>query len=163
SSRKTSASVQVTFKSGRITEWYPDATSFRGSTIGWKPVEVLPGENLAFPTGSSPDHYYAARATDAAPLRIGKEQEKLIFYRGIADSDVPVRPKFTSSGQIQIRNAGADVLPFAVVYENRGGKAGYRIVRNLKDSAEVAPPELGDPARLWVELPAALVEAGLYP
>jgi len=162
--RKTTMSVSVAFPAGRITEWYPQASGAPAAGIDWKAVEVLPGEDLAFPSGQAGNHYYAARATDAAPLRVGKEQEKLLFYRGVGDIEVPIRPKFAADGTIEIRNASAHAVPAAIVFENRGGKIGFRTVHDLQDSARFTPPELGaDLAALREDLAGELVRAGLYP
>jgi len=158
----TTVSADVTFRRGHMTEWYP-AAQYRGRQLVWNSVEVLPGEDLAFPHGKSDNHYYAARRTDGAPLRAGKEQEKLLFYRGVGDLSVPVRPRFVGSS-IEIQTAGQAAVPAVILFENRGGKAGYRVVGEVKGPVLAAPPELtGDVADLRRELTASLVAAGLYP
>ncbi|HTP30941.1 MAG TPA: hypothetical protein VMJ75_02135 [Candidatus Acidoferrales bacterium] len=163
-SRKTTVSVSVAFPAGRITDWYPQANGAPSGGIDWKAVEVLPGEDLAFPSGQAGNHYYAARATDAAPLRVGKEQEKLLFYRGVGDIDVPIRPKFAADGTIEIRNASAHSVPAAIVFENRAGRIGFRTIHDLQASARLAPSELrADLAALREDLAGELVRAGLYP
>ena len=162
--RKAVLSVGVSFPNGRITEWYPQASSWPASRIEWGSVEVLPGEDLPFPSGGEGNHYYAARATDSAPLRIGKEREKLLFYRGVGDIEVPVRPKFAADGKIQIRNASAHPVPAAIVFENRGGMTGFRAIRDLREAVQVDPPELdGDVNSVRGQLADELVHAGLYP
>jgi hypothetical protein len=162
--RKAVLSVDVTFRGGRMTEWYPAASGRPVSRLEWKSVEVLPGEDLTVPSGGEGSHYYAARATDAAPLRVGKEQEKLLFYRGAGDIDVPVRPKFLGDGKVLIRNASAHAVPAVIVFENRGGKVGYRTVRDMRDSVEVDAPELtGDVQALRGQLAEELMRGGLYP
>ena len=156
---KTTVSVNVKFPAGRITEWYPRASGEPANGIYWDAVEVLPGANLEFPSGQSGNHYYAARATDAAPLRVGKEQEKLLFYRGAGDIEVPIRPSFNPDDTIQLRGHA----PAAFVFENRGGRAGFRSIRDLQDAARVPAPELeSDPTALREELAGELVKAGLY-
>jgi hypothetical protein len=164
SARPAALSVSVSFPAGSFTEWYPEARNNSPRNIEWKPVQVLPGEDLTLPSGGSGNHYYAARATDAAPLRVGKEQEKLIFYRGAGDLDVPVRPRFTPEGKIVLHNASRDAVDGAFVFENRGGKVGYRVVRDLRGEAAVEEPELGgDVGALREQLADDLVKAGLYP
>jgi hypothetical protein len=162
--RKAVLSVGVTFRNGRMTEWYPEAKGQPVDHLEWKSVEVLPGEDLTVPSGGEGSHYYAARATDAAPLRVGKEQEKLLFYRGAGNIDVPIRPKFAGDGKVVIRNASAQTVPAVIVFENRGGQIGYRTVRDMGTSAEVDAPELsGDVQVLRGQLAEELVRAGLYP
>ena len=108
-------SVRVGFPQGWVTEWYPQATrvtpslvemspagSFSGGEIHWDGLEVRPGENPKLPSSTGQSHYYVARKTDAAPLRMGTQWEKLIFYRGVGDFAVPLRPLFTAEGRLRI-------------------------------------------------------------
>jgi hypothetical protein len=155
--------VKVDFPKGAITEWYPAAFTDRGGQISWQKVELLPGANLELPTGTGASHYYAARQTDAAPLRIGQQREKLIFYRGIGDFQVPLLPRFTSDGKVEIRNSGNEPIAAAILFENRGGKLGYRVIDGLRGTAVVERPELtGDLESLRGRLADTLVELGLY-
>lgn len=184
SRQPVTVSVGVQFPQGWITEWYPRASSVMpkyagrfstpGETIGkrlltngrgeirWDAVDVLPGPDPQYPRGKYPSPYYAARHTDSAPLRVGTQNEKLIFYRGIGDFDVPLRPAFTG-GAWQIRNSGAETIPLAILFENRDGKIGYRKVAGLKDTVRLEAPELtANLAGLQRELADYLVEFGLY-
>jgi hypothetical protein len=159
-------SVHVDFPHGHITEWYPEASRVGNPTnqIEWSSVEIFPAEQAKFPTEKAQSHYYAARETDSAPIRAGGQDEKLIFYRGMGDIAIPLRPKFTVDGKLEIRAVAADPIPIMVVFDNRGGRAGYIIVRNFKDSLTLQLPELtGDIARLRRDLSESLVSAGLYP
>jgi hypothetical protein len=170
--RPETLSVRVDFPQGWITEWYPAASrSFRnqnasnvsGGRMEWDRVQVLPGADLTFPAGKDPAHYYAARATDAAPLRIGDQQEKLIFYRGVGNFDIPLRPRFTTGGQLEIANRGSETIPLVILFENRNGLSGFRIARSLKDSVTLTPPELSaDQESIRQKLAIELQEFGLY-
>jgi hypothetical protein len=176
--RPTTLSVHVDFPKGWITEWYPQAArvgkndppnsfepgyGYRNGSIGWDSVQVLPGENLQFPGSKGESHYYAARETDSAPLRIRQQQEKLIFYRGIGSFQAPLWPKYLSDGKLEIRNIGDQPIPLAIVFENRGAKLGYRMVRGISDIVNVDPPEMtGDLTQLRQQLAAELVGFGLY-
>jgi len=130
----------------------------------WNDIEVLPQAQLTFPTGKGGSHYYAARATDSAPLRIGDQQEKLIFYRGVGNFEVPLRPRITAEGKLEIRNAGFEALPLAIAFENQAGKVGYQVLHDLRETVTLDAPELtGDVATLQQKLSAELVGFGLYP
>ncbi len=158
-------SVHVDFPRGYITEWYPDASRVGNPSnqIEWNSVEISPTEQAKLPAERAASHYYAARETDSALIRAGGQQEKLIFYRGMGDIAVPLRPKFTADGKLEIRTTSTDPIPLVVVFENRGGKAGYTIVRNFKDSLTLQLPELnGSVARLRSDLAESLVSMGLY-
>jgi len=180
--RPTTLSVHVDFPKGWITEWYPQAArigkndfpnsfepgyGYRNGSIDWDSVQVLPGENLQFPGSKGASHYYAARETDAAPLRIRQQQEKLIFYRGIGSFQAPLWPTYLSDGKLEIRNIGDQPIPLAIVFENRGAKLGYRMVRGISDIVNVEPPEMtaemtGNLAQLRQQLAEELVASGLY-
>ncbi|MFN0169981.1 MAG: hypothetical protein ACKV22_26455 [Bryobacteraceae bacterium] len=173
SPRPVRLSIRVGFPRGWITEWYPRATrvtpsfvagsNYRNGQIEWESVDVVPGEHPEFPSSKGASHYFAARNTDSAPLRVGDQWEKLIFYRGIGDFQVPLRPAFTANGRLRIRNTGSEPIPLAIVFENRMGKLGYRFVRRIADFVEMDTPELtGDLDQLHRELADQLVEFGLY-
>ena len=185
SPRPVTLSVGVKFPQGWITEWYPRASIVKPKSAGasllrstsiddrlrvygngeirWDEVDVLPGPDPEYPQGKGASPYYAARNTGSAPLRVGEQYEKLIFYRGIADIEVPLRPAFTGSGALEIRNAGAETIPLAILFENRDGRIGYRKIRGLKDSVHLETPELtANLADLQRELAHYLVEFGLY-
>lgn len=168
---RTALSVHVDFPDGLITEWYPRAARVvpdtapygaRDGAIDWR-VEVAPGEMASLPVGKSASHYYAARQTDAALLKAGPESEKMLFYRGIGSPAVPLEPRFTADGQLEIRNRGGAPIPVAIVFENRGGRIGYRIVRGLQGTVKLDVAGLsGTLDALRSDLSAALVEAGLF-
>ena len=172
SPRPMTLSVHVDFPQGWITEWYPKATKVlapaasaenRDGRIDWDSVELVPGQEPAFPPTKGASHYYAARNTDSTPLRVGEQQEKLLFYRGVGDFQVPLRPRFIDAGKLEIRNAGPDPIPLVILFENRAGKLGYRIARNLEDVTELPMPELtADLGSLRQELANDLVEFGLF-
>jgi hypothetical protein len=170
-------SVDVEFPQGWITEWYPQATrvkpevsaeflhvpSFEQGQIDWDSVQLSAGESSEFPSSQGSSRYYAARKTDSAPLRMGEQREKFIFYRGIADFLVPLQPKFASADTVEILNTGPDTIPLAILFENRNGKIGYRLVRDVKASMTLDVPELtGNLAGLRRKLADSLVKFGLY-
>jgi hypothetical protein len=177
SQRPMTASVQVDFPKGWITEYYPQpsnvskedgensytGTDYKNGRADWTSVEILPGENPVLPTSKGASRYYAARETDAAALRVGTQNEKMIFYRGIGSFIPPLQPKFMPDGKLRLRTTIPDAIPLAIVFENHGGKVGYRFVRGFSNSVDVDPPAMtSDLAQLRKELVGELVELGLY-
>jgi len=155
-------SVHVDFPAGTITEWYPKAAQW-GSFIDWSDLNILPGANLALPSSKGASRYYAARETDSAELRSGDENEKVLFYRGMGNFEVPVEAVAQVNGAV-LRNKGVAAIPLAILFENQSGRIGYRIVRNLKDSVSLHAPDLDASFdSLRSELTASLEQAGLYP
>jgi hypothetical protein len=167
--QETKASVFVGFPQGEMSEWYPKAQVTPnsglagGGAIEWADLKILPGSSPEFPSTSGQSRYYAARATDAAPVQAGNENEKLLFYRGIANFKAPIEPVANGTGYT-IRNNSAMPIPVAILFENHDGKIGYRVVRNLKDTAQVdAPPLTSNVDAIRKDLTGILIQSGLYP
>ena len=167
-------SIHVDFPQGLITEWYPNplpaATPQRQSgpdsaaSIEWKQVQVIPGTDPSYAVTKGASHYYAARNTDASPLRIGDQQEKMIFYRGLGGFAPPLRAQYDSKGKLQIRNTGSETIPFAILFENHNGAIGYSIAENVSGSVTINTPQLTqDIAGIRQNLVTRLTGLGLYP
>jgi hypothetical protein len=187
STREEVVNVKVSFPRGLMTEWYPPAsvgssalgTAARAvfpnvtSTIEWRNVTIKPEGHENFPMEASASHYYAARATDAAPVTVpvvfngnqpGTLSEKFLFYRGIADFTPPISAQFTGDGELSIANLDDHVIPSVIVFENRGGRLGYSIHKNLSGRVTIAQPRLtSDLSSLQRDLERILQEQGMYP
>jgi hypothetical protein len=138
--QKQTVSVQVDFPKGFMTEWYPKVDN---DQIGaprqliWKKVNLLPGATLGtrdldkrrqkdeaapargtvlLPVQEPRDsHYYPARETDAVPLQVGQEQEKLLFYRGVADFAPPVSVQAVNADDFRVKNNHKETVTGAVL------------------------------------------------
>lgn len=183
-----SASVRVSFPKGLLTEWYPRAKeeverrakdgstrllppnlngldtsllSLTGS-LAWNDIKVEPGSAPDFRREPSASRYYAARGTDAAPLTVDGQHEKFLFYRGVGRIPVPLSARISPDGRVTVSNCG-DYVPMAILFENRGGRLGYRVVEGISGQVTIDPPTLGGPLEpLLSELQSALVEQGLF-
>jgi len=69
SEKALTASVQVDFPKGILTEWFPQATR-TDHRLSWPEIKVLPKDQTNLLEEKKPSRYYAARETDAAPLRV---------------------------------------------------------------------------------------------
>ncbi len=190
SARALEANVKVSFPQGLITEWYPRAdyqafqkspngamrrlsanlngidTSLRTVTgaIEWQNIQIQPDASLVLPFESAPSRYYAARATDAAPLSVGGQNEKFLFYRGVGQIAVPLSARVSADGKITVENHLSKAVPTVILFENRQGRIGYRNAGALQDTVTLDPPSLDASfAPLRYDLEAALVQQGLYP
>jgi hypothetical protein len=177
SPRETSVNVRVSFPHGLITEYYPtiakvgpsnpaaaikDLRSTTG-TIEWNNVRVMPGAKESYPLEAGPSHYYAARRTGSDPLQVGNQKEKFLFYRGIASFQPPIAARLNAGGAIEVTNLGDEQLPGIVLFENRGGKIGFTIIRDLDKQTTLEPPKLtSDFASLQQSLEGLLVAQGMY-
>jgi hypothetical protein len=107
------------------------------SRARWASVELLPPAETrdltrALPFDRSGSHYFAARETDAALLRVDSlsetnpvpESEKFIFYRGVGNFATPLRVTMTSASTVTLENTGVEPLAslFVLGLENRAGK-----------------------------------------
>lgn len=184
------AHVRVAFPQGLITEWYPQAeyqvfqknwdngsmrrlpsnlngidTSMRSLTgaIEWPNIHVEPGSIPVLPVEPDASRYYAARQTDAAPVTIGGQQEKFLFYRGAGNFPVPLSARVAGNGQVTVQNAATGSVPVVILFENRQGLIGYRLSGPVEDSLTFDAPALNSTfAQLRQDLEAALIAQGLF-
>lgn len=173
----TTVNVKVRFPHGLMTEWYPHANvmemiigpntlkqNYPPATIEWSNVRVSPRATPAFQTGGGESHYYAARATEATPLAVGDQRERFLFYRGVADFDVPLTAAALPNGRVRLTKVGGEDVPAAVLFERRGSSLGFRVLGSLRGDTTVDAPTLdGSLASLRETLERALVSAGLFP
>ena len=93
------------------------------SLIRWSNVHVLPGNQDAdlerrFPVADTANHYFAARATEAAVLRVdplekavpSPEHERFLFYRGVGSFPAPLKASPGDGEEILLANQGAAPL-----------------------------------------------------
>jgi len=167
SDHPSTVSVRVDFPEGKITEWYPQARGAYDNVIDWGRITVLPGANLEFPVEAAESHYYPARETDSAPLRVcsktGKtEQEKFLFYRGVGSFRPPLNAIAKGQSVAFESPAGARVNK-VLLFENREGRMGYAVCDLKARSSVVTRPELtATLAGLERDLKSLLVQSGLF-
>jgi hypothetical protein len=160
-------SVKVDFPKGKITEWYPHARASNAG-IDWGRLKVMPGAALNFPVESAESHYYPAREVDAAPVQVcgtnGKlaQQEKFLFYRGVGTFDLPLSVKLQGESVV-LKNLGKEEIAHLVIFENRGGRIGYRVCDAFTGEMSHERPVLDKNIdALLEELKGILISSGLY-
>ena len=176
SPRGATVDVSVQFRQGMITEWFPRAAVSPNAltTAGqfarpgfthrlyWPGVKIAPGSTEQYPREEAPSHYYAARDTDAAPIQVGRQKEKFLFYRGVAAFPVPIAATAVN-GKVTVTNLGADPLSSVILFENRGGRIGYRVRRSVNRETVLDLPQLNADFRtLAADLEQMLISEGLY-
>jgi hypothetical protein len=167
SDKEMDVSVNVNFPKGKITEWYPQARAV-GTNVDWGKVKVMPGAALTFPVESSESHYYPAREVDAAPVQVCStnnkpaQQEKFLFYRGIGNFDLPLSVKLENDSVV-LKNLGKDEIAHLIIFENQGGKIGYRLCDAFTGEMTHERPILDKSMDALLEdLKQILVASGLY-
>ncbi len=166
--RPTEARVAVRFPAGQVTEWYPQARDV-DKGIDWGLFKILPGAEAELPTEPGESHYYPARETDAALVRVcgenGNQLEKFLFYRGVGDFDLSLEATLVDDGATVTldRREGVE-LGAVILFENQGGRVGWRVVPKVDGPTSLARPTLERRGidELLGELESVLVAEGLY-
>lgn len=166
--------VAVGFRQGVVTEFFPRPTSHGERLAGlfarqamnrveWNGVRVLPGAAADFPSDEAPSHYYAARAADAAPLQVGTENEGFLFYRGVGGFELPLRATVNPHQGIDVTNEDPDPIPALMLFQNHGGRIGFRTSASLGGRITIPPVALDSgTASVRAALVGMLVAEGLY-
>ena len=163
-SKESTANVKVLFPNGTISKTYPKVSRrVGGSTIEWQNIRIQPGAAPNFPVGGQ-SHYYAARETDAAPLQVGAQKEKFLFYRGIGTFPLPISAKVLDHGKLLVKNLAKDPIPGLILFENRGGRQRYHLAGKVEDETTLdLQATRGDLAGVRLALETILIGQGLYP
>lgn len=169
--------VSVRFRQGVMTEWYPSAAASPRSvndsilrspdvagSVSWRNVKVVPHAAEDFPDEGRPNHYYAARHTDASPLRVGRQTEKFLFYRGVGRFEPRLSAIAAADGTIRVEAIDGGSIGDVILFEKRGGRTAYAVRRQLPSQAELAPlaPAANSNGPIG-DLEQLLVAHGMYP
>jgi len=171
--------VRVEFKSGWLTQFYPDAAATpesltRGSfgkldgrttgSLTWSNLEL----NTATTGPETSQHVWLApRAVDALQVKAEKgEAEKYLFYRGVANLNAPLQVTRPTQGTLNIAGHSEHIHTFWYADIRKDGTAAYRTLdaANPTTAANFVPSDYKTRAitALRLELRAALVSAGLF-
>lgn len=154
------------------------------SVIHWKNFEVLPAKQNAallkqLPASTKPSHYFAARETDAAFVRVASlertnpapEIEKFLFYRGLGNFQTPLKVTMNEQGVVTVVNTNALPLKHLFAVAINGDRATVVPLGDL-ESGQIRNTRLDSPAdnkpardavkRLRRQMSDALVAEGLY-
>jgi hypothetical protein len=174
--RPLTASARVDFPRGTLTEWFPHAARTDHRLV-WDGISVLPKQDVRLLSEKEESRYYAARDTDAAPLRVSfqgeggravTEPEKFLFYRGVGTFAMPLTVKAMGEDRFGLRWEGQKAPGAMVLVRVQGGKVRFqpfRLETEGKDAVtgEVRLPDKDStPEKLGDLLVARLTEKGLY-
>lgn len=184
--------VEVKFRQGWISEWYPaaevDAPGFHvrtpeGTAVGsigrqtvgsirWKGLTVAPA---AWRLPETDEHaWQAPRKVKSAVVAVPRgECEKYLFYRGVADLPAPIRVRRLKCGNLGIFSdfPGPARIRGAFLVDIRGGRVAFRRLGALEGAPgatlAVTAPEWGAGDESGIDglraaLREALVADGLY-
>jgi hypothetical protein len=176
SPREMAVDVTVRFRHGLVTEWYPAAkvnplglpngvrlASATGK-IEWNNVRIVPNARPDFPVEAEHSHYYAARNTGAAPVKVGSQTERFLFYRGVGSFEIPIEARIGKAETVLVSNSGRDTVPNFILFDNRDGRIRYGVYDRLNEQIAVqAPGEERHSESLLREFEQVLIRQGLYP
>jgi hypothetical protein len=168
--REMVVNVGVQFQSGVITEWFPRArvppvnapAPTSSQKIVWRNVKVVPGGAEDFPLESGSSHYYAARRTAAAPLRIDAQREKFLFYRGVGRFMPSVAATVDNGGNVAVGAAAPAAQPIGdfILFSNHRRRIAYQVRHATATDVAIDPEVVGQEPTS--ELARLLLESGLY-
>jgi hypothetical protein len=173
--RDVTASVQVEFPKGTITEWYPHARRTDKKLV-WQGIKLTPQGDEQLPEERKASRYYAARETDATPLRVTftedrqteTEQEKFLFYRGVGTFAMPLSVCAHGDGKFTVSWNGKAPGGDLILVRVQAGKVRFqpfRLDRRTRGGAEAevqVPDKDATPEKLGEALVKVLTEKGLY-
>jgi hypothetical protein len=174
SDKPLTAEVRAEFPAGLFSDWFPRTTSFAPTkSLTWTGVRIRPGDESPLPTSPSENHYYAARATDAAPIEVSAtiedkevvEREKFLFYRGVGDPKLPLSVTASGGGTFTVRATGEGPLLAAIVMEAQAGRVRFRSIEPLLPTSPTTvklPTGWSDAESVRGTLIRLLVASGLY-
>jgi len=193
--RAMDVQVEVGFPQGLITEWYPRVRDFRpvlgdgrrplavkDGWVRWGKIRIIPQDEIKplLPTSGESNHYYHARETDSAYVRVcpveqdyqKTEYEKFLFYRGVGNFELPLKVKARAGGNFSVSNPTAtDFGHVFVITIKPDGKGKYQFIPAIaagasKDvSLDVSANWLSKEMlirRIGEELEECLVMEGLF-
>ncbi|HEX4594377.1 MAG TPA: hypothetical protein VH157_08880, partial [Bryobacteraceae bacterium] len=77
---------------------------------------------------------------------------------------VPLSVRVSGYGQVTIENRAREAVPQVILFENRGGRMGYRIAGPIEGALALDEPVLdADFSQLRHDLETGLIAQGLYP
>ncbi len=188
------AQVSVRFPRGLLTQWYPMASTLapalakpgetialEGGELVWKDLVLLAANDrrlarVKLPVTRADDPWNHAREVDAMIVKAfgnnGCQWEKMLFYRGLGQIDLPVVVTAQGHGRFAVTNTDARAVTGAIAIEVKDGVGAFSVLGTIagRGQTELVAPmstQPGEPLAAMVpRLQRALVEIlaaeGLY-
>jgi hypothetical protein len=155
----------------------------KDSRIVWTGVRILPTEQYPnvsslLPLDKSGSHYFAARETDSAFVRVNSllqtdpvpEYDKFLFYRGVGSFATPLKVTMTTDENLTLTSSAPEALSDLFVLRLRAGQGQFVYLDKLGlDNEKIVKLDGKDrpQSEVFTELEQKLVIAltgqGLYP
>lgn len=171
--------VEIDFPEGIISQYYPRATSYTpkftdvtslGPSEFQFNVELLsPEATTRLPRTQVNSIWNPARQVAANTIRVENEEEKFIFYRGVADFDAKFEVTSDESDTLVLTNKSQEPVAAAFVLFSDGKRGVIARLDGFHSSTKVPVPNLGNGVEFHqyvqvakTEIAQALVKSGLY-
>jgi len=93
----------------------------------------------SFPTEADGSHYYAAGRLSHATRR-RSQQEKFLFYRGLASIQLPLSNDRSIGRQGLVEQGAGSGIDNFILFERRAGRIGYRVAHAAESTSfSIAP------------------------
>jgi len=124
--------------------------------IEWD-VEILPKDQAdsAYTfKGTENKTWIYPRVPGANMIKVGKEYEDYLFYRGIGNFPIPVKFTVDKNETLNVANNSKQPVPFAFAFENIGGKFRYKTIGSIAPgtTAKVSEGDWVNPSQQQVEV-----------
>ena len=166
--RDRTVSVHVDFPKGLMTDWYPQASRPPERTIRWDDLKIFAKDKAKLPEERGPVRYYASREVDSAYVQTTGtdkiENEKLLFYRGVGDFQMPFEVHAMGKGEFKVKNTGKHAIPAYVLVNVQNKKVTFKVHNQLSPSTEetiTMPEATSSTEKLGESMIAILKEHGL--
>ncbi|OUR93503.1 hypothetical protein A9Q84_18700 [Halobacteriovorax marinus] len=142
SDKEIDVNVRVDFPNGVISQWYPK-TSKQNPSVEAKngyavwDVQVTTEKEGTLPNTSGNSIWNPSRKVNSNIIKAGTDAEKLIFYRGLADFDVPLTV-FSKNGFVVIENKSNQDINGLTLLNNRAGKKELITIASLAANSKVS-------------------------
>jgi hypothetical protein len=120
--RADHADVTVRFPPGLISEWFPEASemsppiapdaTLQNGSMRWS-VDLVSADQIRAPVVPEDSIWAPSRRVSSLGVKSGQEEERFIFYRGLARFERPIRARGTGRGTIDLANDSSEHIPAA--------------------------------------------------
>ncbi len=116
--------------------------------IEWD-VELLEADDAyTFKHTQNPSWIYP-KVSDANMVKVGKEYEDYLFYRGIGNFELPVTFSVNQEEVVNIKNESSESIPFAFAFEKTGATVRYKVLDTITDEVEIEESTWVTAAKNW--------------
>lgn len=169
SDRDRTVSMEVRFPKGQMTDYYPQPSRPPVNNLRWDNLKIMKQGDTSLSLKPGAGRYFMARETDASLVQTGekdkKENEKFLFYRGVAELKMPFLVRAEGKGAFTFKNNSQDAVPGFFLVRVDGNKVYFKVGGHLSPQDDVRIQESTEAStvvKLGEAVARLLIEQGLY-